>query len=102
MSIFTDNECLLFELVLRANIVSSLVEGTSNSVRILLNKINSPTTSIISMHYDLAKERDIVACFFDFQLIGLFLFFTIYPVTYSMESGQEEQYELQYALRLNV
>ena len=45
-----------------------------------------------------AEDNEMVSCFFDFQLIGLFPSKTKYPLTDLLESGQNAQSESQYAL----
>lgn len=70
-----------------------MVKSLSN----LFSQVNSPTTFLNDLYSASADDKEIVSCFFDFQLIGLFPSKIKYPLTDFLESGQEAQSESQKA-----
>ena len=72
--------------------------GIVNSFVNLWSQTSSPTTFLMDLYSAFAEDNEMVYCFFDFQLIGLFPSRTKYPLTDLLESGQDAQSESQYAL----
>lgn len=68
-----------------------------NSVSNLCNQVSSPTTFLSDLYSASVDDKEMVSCFLDFQLIGLFPSKTKYPLTDLLEYVQEAQSESQKA-----